>query len=205
MFSLDVLHAIECMLRDVTGIHVPFGHKIVVFGWAFRKTLPIIPRASIKHCDLRKLYFLFNTLATIPTFKSYKTIRETTNSDDFSIFPLRVVDGDLPLKQDQPFFDYLKIPQSVTANWSTKCFLSTKFKLTHPSYPIWLPLRRRMKILCSLKTRYLHVFPDNNIFSTAYIAFLHLMSVRWKTNAPLNSLTSPGMPTHVKTRYCNVL
>ena len=46
MLSLDELHVIDRMLRDITGNDVPFGGKIMVFGGDFRQTLPIIPRAS---------------------------------------------------------------------------------------------------------------------------------------------------------------
>ena len=115
MLSLDALHVIDRMLRDITGNDVPFGGKIMVFGGDFRQTLPIIPRASntmiLENCIISSsLWPLFQR------FKLTNNLRATPNSDDFSTFLLRVGDGDLPLKQDQPFHDCVEIPQPLVCD-----------------------------------------------------------------------------------------
>ena len=133
MLSLDALHDIDQMLRDVIGIDVPFCSKIMVFGGDFRQTLPIVRRAwntmIVENCIISS--------SPWPLFQHFKLtnhLRATPNSYHFSTFLLRVGDGDLPLKQDQSLFDCHKIPEALTLwrPYYQQILSSTKFKLTKP-------------------------------------------------------------------------
>ena len=64
----------------------------------------------LENCISSPLWPLFQR------FKLTKNLRATPNSDDFSTFLLRVGDGDLPLKQDQPFYDCVEIPQLLVCD-----------------------------------------------------------------------------------------
>lgn len=43
MIPTHALHAIDRCLRDITGIQVPFGNKVILLGGDFRQVLPIVP------------------------------------------------------------------------------------------------------------------------------------------------------------------
>ena len=46
MMSRYVYEAVDRTFRDITGIEVPFGGKLIVLGGDFRQVLPVIPHAG---------------------------------------------------------------------------------------------------------------------------------------------------------------
>ena len=45
MLSLDILHCVDRLLRDILGNNIPFGGKTFLLGGDFRQTLPVVKMA----------------------------------------------------------------------------------------------------------------------------------------------------------------
>ena len=46
MSPTEALSGADALLRDLTGLSMPFGGKVVVFAGDFRQVLPVMPRAE---------------------------------------------------------------------------------------------------------------------------------------------------------------
>ena len=46
MIPRMALRVADALLRDLTGVDLPFGGKLFVLGGDFRQVLPVVPRAS---------------------------------------------------------------------------------------------------------------------------------------------------------------
>ena len=81
MVSKPALHAIDRMLRDVTGIDTPFGGKVVVLGGDFRQTLPVVKRG--READIVDNCIVSSTLWPLFTRFSFSVNMRANGDPDF--------------------------------------------------------------------------------------------------------------------------
>ncbi|GBP31300.1 hypothetical protein EVAR_31425_1 [Eumeta japonica] len=102
------LQNIDQLLRSVGNPDLPFGGKVMVLGGDCRQCLPVQPRAnrselldlSIKRCSLWSLF---------KTFTLEKNMRVQIDQQQFANYLLKLVNGELPLKN----MDEIELPLSV--------------------------------------------------------------------------------------------
>ena len=100
------LEAVDRTLRDITGLELPFGGKVMVFGGDFRQLLPVVPNAT-------KAETINACIAKSPLWRNIQVLRlkqnmRSINDQEFSNFLLRVGDGNEPIISD----DMMQIPTS---------------------------------------------------------------------------------------------
>ncbi|XP_021767814.1 ATP-dependent DNA helicase PIF1-like [Chenopodium quinoa] len=103
-------HAYEAndrSLRDLTGVDVPFGGKVVVFGGDFIQILPVVPKGTkaqtIDACLVRST--LWRHVQLLHLTQNMKSIHDP----EFAAFLLRVGDGCEPTVDE----DVIKLPYSI--------------------------------------------------------------------------------------------
>ena len=83
MLSLDILHCVDRLLRDIVGNNLPFGDKTFPLGGDFRQTLPVVKKANtaqiVEQCILRSPLWPFLTV-----FHLSGNHRERENEQEFS-------------------------------------------------------------------------------------------------------------------------
>ena len=101
----SALNAIDRMLRDITGIKVPFGGKVFLLGGDFRQVLPVVPRQPrtviIENCLKRSPLW-----PSFRVFKLTKNLRANDNEQDFSRWLLALGNGEVHCEG-------CKIPDSI--------------------------------------------------------------------------------------------
>ncbi|XP_021747710.1 ATP-dependent DNA helicase PIF1-like [Chenopodium quinoa] len=101
--------AIDRSLRDLTGVDVPFGGKVVVFGGDFRQILPVVPKGTkaqtIDACLVRST--LWRHVQLLHLTQNMRSIQDP----EFAAFLLRVGDGCEPTVDE----DMIKLPSSICA------------------------------------------------------------------------------------------
>ncbi|XP_021745359.1 ATP-dependent DNA helicase PIF1-like [Chenopodium quinoa] len=101
--------AIDRSLRDLTGVDVPFGGKVVVFGGDFRQILPVVPKGTkaqtIDVCLVRST--LWRHVQLLHLTQNMRSIQDP----EFAAFLLRVGDGCEPTVDE----DMIKLPSSICA------------------------------------------------------------------------------------------
>ena len=97
MIPVHALHAIDRILRELTGEDVPFDGKIFLLGGDFRQVLPIIPHGS-------RTTIIENCLKRSPLWKHFKIIKLTPHN-------MRVY------KDQKEFSDWVL---AKTGKWKTK-------------------------------------------------------------------------------------
>ncbi|XP_021721999.1 ATP-dependent DNA helicase PIF2-like [Chenopodium quinoa] len=99
--------AIDRSLRDLTGVDVPFGGKVVVFGGDFRQVLPVVPKGTkaqtIDACLVRST--LWRHVQLLHLTQNMRSIQDP----EFAAFLLRVGDGCEPTVDE----DMIKLPSSI--------------------------------------------------------------------------------------------
>ncbi|XP_021727193.1 ATP-dependent DNA helicase PIF1-like [Chenopodium quinoa] len=99
--------AIDCSLRDLTGVDVPFGGKVVVFGGDFRQILPIVQKGTkaqtIDACLVRST--LWRHVQLLHLTQNMRLIHDP----EFAAFLLRVGDGCEPTIDEY----MIKLPSSI--------------------------------------------------------------------------------------------
>ena len=70
ILSLDILHCVDRLLRDIVGNNIPFGGKTFLLGGDFRQTIPVVKKANaaqiIEQCILRSPLFPLFTVFHLP-------------------------------------------------------------------------------------------------------------------------------------------
>ena len=108
MIPLHALHAIDNLLRDLTGEKIPFGGKIFVLGGDFRQVLPVVPHGS-------RTIIVENCLKRSPLWKNFKIIKLNENmrakgdQREFAEWVLQLGNGKLKYKSDMTT-DSIEIP-----------------------------------------------------------------------------------------------
>ncbi|XP_021750714.1 ATP-dependent DNA helicase PIF1-like [Chenopodium quinoa] len=99
--------AIDRSLRDLTGVDVPFGGKVVVFGEDFRQILPVVPKGTkaqtIDACLVRST--LWTHVQLLRLTQNMRSIHDP----EFAAFLLRVGDGCEPIVDEH----MIKLPSSI--------------------------------------------------------------------------------------------
>lgn len=94
MIPVHALHAIDRLLRELTGEDVPFGGKIFLLGGDFRQVLPVIPHGA-------RTAIVENCLKRSPLWSHFKVIKLTKNmrahkdQKEFSEWVLKLGNGEL--------------------------------------------------------------------------------------------------------------
>lgn len=68
----NLLEALECTLRDIMGIDVPFGGKIILLAGDFRQILPVVKRGS-------RAQIIQASIKKSPFWHQFKTFTLTEN------------------------------------------------------------------------------------------------------------------------------
>lgn len=83
MVPAYAIDAVDRLLRDLTGVHIPFGNKLIVCGGDFRQILPIAPGGSkveiISRC-IKSSQLWFNCESKFLT----KNMRTTADEREFA-------------------------------------------------------------------------------------------------------------------------
>ncbi|KAI8537401.1 hypothetical protein RHMOL_Rhmol09G0020900 [Rhododendron molle] len=105
------IEALDRTLRDIMGVEMPFGGKIMVLGGDFRQVLPVVPKGT-------KAETINASIAKSPLWRNVQVIRlmqnmRSVNDREFSDFLLRVGDGNEPIFDDE----MMKVPASMVKPW----------------------------------------------------------------------------------------
>jgi hypothetical protein len=111
MTHRKAFEALDTTLRDITGVEMPFGGKVMILGGDFRQVLPVVPRGS-------KAQMIDACIVKSPLWNKIKVLRLKHNmraqqDPEFADFLLRVGDGNEPFVQD----DMIKIPDAFVIPW----------------------------------------------------------------------------------------
>lgn len=109
MLNKAILESIDVMLRDVTGIPLPFGGKVVVLLGDFRQTLPVVTRGSraqivgacIKRSHLWTKFTKYRLTINMRAVNavgqlSVKVLQDVHRQMSFQEFLMLLGDGNLP-------------------------------------------------------------------------------------------------------------
>ncbi|XP_062020898.1 uncharacterized protein LOC133737337 [Rosa rugosa] len=111
MTHRKAFEALDTTLRDITGVEMPFGGKVMILGGDFRQVLPVVPRGSkaqmIDACIVKSL--LWNVIKILPLKQNMRALQDP----EFAEFLLRVSDGNEPFVQD----DMIRIPDALVIPW----------------------------------------------------------------------------------------
>ena len=200
MLSLSAFNSIDRMLRDITGVDVLFGGRIDVFGGDFRQTLPVVKRAT-------ETILLENCIVSSPIwplvqrFKLTSNMRANSGEDEFKEFLITLGDGKLPLKQNQPYHQCIKVPSTCV----------TKNNIIDDIFPQcdlhdYENLFAKRAILCpknkdsiDINRELLHRIPGPERVYSSVDSIEDCMDDEEAENYPiefLNSITPSGMPSH---------
>ncbi|KAM5554594.1 hypothetical protein ABKV19_022807 [Rosa sericea] len=111
MTHRKAFEALDTTLRDITGVEMPFGGKVMILGGDFRQVLPVVPHGSkaqmIDACIVKSL--LWNAIRILPLKHNMRAQQDP----EFADFLLRVGDGNEPFVQD----DMIRIPDALVIPW----------------------------------------------------------------------------------------
>ena len=109
MLSIDILHCIDRLMRDIMGNDVPFGGKPFLLGGDFRQTLPIVRRGNasqiLEQCILSSALW-----SDFTVFHLSGNQRVRPNEQEFSEWLLKLGNDELPKKMSDPFKGCIEIP-----------------------------------------------------------------------------------------------
>ena len=109
MVPLHALHAIDKLLRDLTGDDVPFGGKIFLLGGDFRQVLPVVPRGArttiVENCIKRSPLW-----SHITPMKLTKNMRALQDQEHFAKWLLQLGNGELRSQSEDAAPDSVDIP-----------------------------------------------------------------------------------------------
>lgn len=124
--------ALDRTLRDITGVDLPFGGKIIILGGDFRQVLPVKPRAS-------RAQTVDASISKSPLWRHVQISHLTRNmrvnqeENEFRNFVLRVGDG----VENTVEGDMIRIPDDMVLPWenesastSSQTTFTTKFNIT---------------------------------------------------------------------------
>ncbi|KAG5525404.1 hypothetical protein RHGRI_031907 [Rhododendron griersonianum] len=105
------IEALDRTLRDIMDVEMPFGGKVMVFGGDFRQVLPVVPKGT-------KAETINASIAKSPLWRNVQVVRlkqnmRSVNDREFSVFLLRVGDGNEPTIDDE----MMKVPASMVIPW----------------------------------------------------------------------------------------
>ncbi|XP_021866617.2 uncharacterized protein [Spinacia oleracea] len=99
--------AVDRSIRDLMGVDIPFGGKVVVFGGDFRQILPVVPKGTkaqtIDACLVRSTLWRH-----VQILRLSQNMR-SRNDEEFAAFLLRVGDGCEPMVHE----NMKKLPPSL--------------------------------------------------------------------------------------------
>lgn len=205
MVPCHALSAIDKMLRDITGIDVPFGGKIFLLGGDFRQVLPVVPRSPrtviVENCiKSSPLWPLFTV------FKLTRNMRAGADQHEFAEWLLRLGDGNLECPGNM-IPDSIQIPpqcnivlanivSSVFPNVTDPKMLSNTVILTSTndnSLAVNNEVLKKLPGQCKVFLSSDQAVCDNEEESNNYqVEFL-------------NSLTPSGMPPHKLMLKCGAI
>ncbi|XP_061998858.1 uncharacterized protein LOC133716142 [Rosa rugosa] len=111
MTHRKAFEALDTTHRDITGVEMPFGGKVMILGGDFRQVLPVVPHGSkaqmIDACIVKSL--LWNVIKILPLKHNMRAQQDPKFAD----FLLRVRDGNEPFVQD----DMIRIPDALVIPW----------------------------------------------------------------------------------------
>lgn len=95
MIPVHAIRAIDAMLRDITGLKLPFGGKVMLLGGDFRQVLPVLPRQS-------KAAIIEIIIKRSPLWPHFRTLKLTRNmramadEQEFAQWLLTIGDNSAP-------------------------------------------------------------------------------------------------------------
>ena len=195
MISKTAFHCIDRCLQDICNNEVPFGGKTVLLGGDFRQTLPIPNRHIPEH--VTNMCITSSHLWPIIHKLQLNINMRAQQDPQFAHFLLQLGNGNIPLKEDQPFLNSIALPQQIIVNDN----------IAHNIYPNDLPpnhyankviLTPTNETALRLNNLILNQLPGNitHIFS---VDSIHGDDIDNPEQYPLNyinSLTPSGMPPH---------
>ncbi|XP_024976207.1 uncharacterized protein LOC112514107 [Cynara cardunculus var. scolymus] len=114
MAKSQAVEALDRTMRDIIGVALPFGEKIMVLGGDFRQVLPVVRRGT-------RAQIVDSSLRMSPLLTTIKNIRLTLNMRArtdlwFLEFLLRVGDGD----EEAVDKIFIRIPDDMTIPYADK-------------------------------------------------------------------------------------
>lgn len=116
MVPKDALAVVDRLLRDITGVNLPYGGKIILFGGDFRQVLPVVRHGN-------RTTIVETTIKRSPLWANVTLLKLTTNmraNEDpvFNEWLLKLGNGDLEIQTDfAP--DAIQIPIHCHCNQET--------------------------------------------------------------------------------------
>ncbi|XP_058198399.1 uncharacterized protein LOC131313923 [Rhododendron vialii] len=105
------IEALDRTLRDIMGVEMPFGGKVMVLGGDFRQVLPVVPKGT-------KAETINASIAKSTMWRNVQVVRlkqnmRSVNDREFSDFLLCVGDGNEPTIDDE----MMEVPTSMVIPW----------------------------------------------------------------------------------------
>ena len=110
MAHRHVFEAVDRCFREVVGVDVPFGGKVVVFGGDFRQVLPVIPRgtqAEIENACLKNSE-IWRSVSVLKLTENMRVNRSPAASE-FAEYLLRIGEAREPTVAFAEVADYIRI------------------------------------------------------------------------------------------------
>ncbi|XP_062014500.1 uncharacterized protein LOC133731039 [Rosa rugosa] len=114
MMHKYAFEALDRTFKDITGVDLPFGGKVMIFGGDFRQVLPVIHKGT-------RSEMIQASLINASFWKNVKILRlrqnmRSINDPEFSKFLLNVGNGEQPYVTE----DMIKLPSCMVIPWEDK-------------------------------------------------------------------------------------